>query len=151
MFSRDLVGDPGPADRPSDVEPVLLSQPDFAQAVRAALRDVRRPEALGRNPLVRSALVLGRTSAGDPADLLATLVRRAVERLADNERDHKLYRVLDRSYLRPAVTQERAAVLLDLPLSTYKRHLQRGVDRVIADLWSQELGTPEPGSPMTQE
>jgi DNA-directed RNA polymerase specialized sigma24 family protein len=69
-------------------------------------------------------------------------VRRAVQRLADNERDQKLYRALDRTYLRPAATQERAAELLGLPLSTYKRHLARGVDRVIDDLWRQELGEP---------
>jgi hypothetical protein len=139
MFDRDLAGDPGPSHRPARVEPVLLSEPDFAQGVRAALRDLRRPDALARNPLVRSALVLDRARNGDATEQLATLVRRTVERLADDERDHKLYRVLDRTYLRPAPTQERAAELLDLPLSTYKRQLSRGVERVIADLWHQEL------------
>lgn len=139
MFDRDLAGDAGPMDRPATVEPVLLSEPDFAQSVRAALRDLRRPEALAGNPLVRSALVLGAAQDRTATELLASLVRRTVERLADDERDHKLYRVLDRTYLRPAATQERAAELLDLPLSTYKRHLNRGIDRVIAELWHQEL------------
>ncbi|GAB2658930.1 AAA family ATPase [Kribbella swartbergensis] len=139
MFDRDLAGDPGPSHQPARAEPVLLSQADFAQGVRAALRDLRRPDALARNPLVRSALVLERAQDGDATEQLAALVRRTVERLADDERDHKLYRVLDRTYLRPAPTQERAAELLDLPLSTYKRHLSRGVERVIADLWHQEL------------
>jgi hypothetical protein len=139
MFDRDRAGDPGPIDGP-DLEPLLLSQPDFGQAVRSALRDLRRRDALARNPLTRSALVLGQASGGDPVDLLIGAVRRAVERLADDERDQKLHRVLDRTYLRPAATQERAAELLGLPLSTYKRHLNRGVERVIADLWRQELG-----------
>ncbi|WP_350277088.1 hypothetical protein [Kribbella sp. HUAS MG21] len=141
MFERDLAGDPGPPDRRT-AEPLLLSEPDFAQAVRAALRDLPHRDALARNPLTRSPLVLAK--AGDPASQLADLVRRTVERLAANEREHKLYRALDRTYVRPAATQERAAELLGLPLSTYKRHLARGVDRVIADLWRQELDESEP-------
>jgi hypothetical protein len=139
MLDRDRAGDPGPIDV-LDLEPLLLSQPDFGQAVRSALRDLRRRDALARNPLTRSALVLGQASGSDPVDLLIGAVRRAVERLADDERDQKLHRVLDRTYLRPAATQERAAELLGLPLSTYKRHLNRGVERVIADLWRKELG-----------
>jgi len=118
-----------------------LSQPEFARAVREALRDLHHPEALALNPLARSPLVLAGAAGGDPADLLATLIRRTVERLEHDRRDQKLYRVLDRTYVRPAATQEQAAELLDLPLSTYKRHLKRGIDRVIADLWHQELGT----------
>jgi hypothetical protein len=136
MFERDLAGDPGPPVSRA-AEPLLLSEPDFGQAIRAALRDLHRRDALARNPLTRSPLVLA--TEGDPADRLAGLVRRTVERLADNEREHKLYRVLDRTYIRPAPTQERAAELLGLPLSTYKRHLARAVDRVIAELWQQEL------------
>jgi hypothetical protein len=141
MFDRDLAGDPGPAQPTTDAVPVLLSQPEFARAVREALRDLHHPEALALNPLARSPLVLAGAAGGDPADLLATLIRRTVERLEHDRRDQKLYRVLDRTYVRPAATQEQAAELLDLPLSTYKRHLKRGIDRVIADLWHQELGT----------
>ena len=139
MFERDRAGDPGPVDHPRP-DPLLLSEPDFREAVRAALRDLHRRSALAHNPLVRSTLVA--SNVPPPADQLARLVRRAVQRLADNERDQKLYRALDRTYLRPAATQERAAELLGLPLSTYKRHLARGVDRVIDDLWRQELGEP---------
>ncbi|TDO29816.1 hypothetical protein EV643_14414 [Kribbella sp. VKM Ac-2527] len=140
MFDRDLAGDPGPAQPPPDAVPVLLSQPEFARAVREALRDLRHPETLARNSLVRSPLVLANAAGREPADVLATLVRRAVERLEDEGRDQKLYRVLDRTYVRPAATQEQAAEVLDLPLSTYKRHLKRGIDRVVADLWHKELG-----------
>ncbi|TDD14568.1 ATP-binding protein [Kribbella turkmenica] len=143
MFDRDLAGEPAPLDRPG-AEPVLLSEPDFGLAVRAALRDLHRRDALSRNPLTRSALIRGHGGPGDPADLLGAVVRRAVGRLADTERDQKLHRALDRTYLRPAATQERAAELLGLPLSTFKRHLNRGVERVAADLWRQELET-EPG------
>jgi hypothetical protein len=139
MFDRDLAGDPGETGEPR-TEPVLLSEPGFGQAVRDALRDLHHPDALARNPLTRSALILRQASDGDPVESLGRVVRSAVERLAGNERDQKLHRVLDRTYLRPAATRERAAEVLGLPLSTYKRQLQRAVERVIADLWRQELG-----------
>ncbi|WP_274522748.1 hypothetical protein [Saccharothrix sp. ALI-22-I] len=41
--------------------------------------------------------------------------------------------------MHPAASQEAAAETLGLPLSTYKRHLKRGVDRVVADLWHREM------------
>ena len=46
-------------------------------------------------------------------------------------RGEKLARALDRTYLRPAPTQEAAAELLGLPFSTYRGHLTRGVERVV--------------------
>lgn len=54
----------------------------------------------------------------------------AVEQLRSHPRDEKLHRALDRTYLRPAATQELAAELLDLPFSTYRRHLTHGIARV---------------------
>ena len=48
-------------------------------------------------------------------------------------------RALERTYLRPAPTQEAAAELLDLPFSTYRGHLTRGVERVVDWLWQREL------------
>jgi hypothetical protein len=38
------------------------------------------------------------------------------------------YKVLDRTYLHPAPSQEKAAELLDLPFSTYRRYRDRGVE-----------------------
>jgi hypothetical protein len=50
----------------------------------------------------------------------------------------------ERTYVRPAATQERAAAALGLPFSTYRRHLTQGVDRVVAWLWDREVyGTSE--------
>jgi hypothetical protein len=46
---------------------------------------------------------------------------------------------LERTYVRPAATQERAAAALGLPFSTYRRHLTQGMDRVVAWLWDQEV------------
>jgi hypothetical protein len=65
---------------------------------------------------------------------LATVLRDAVDGLAE-----KYQRAVDRTFVRPAGTQEKAAEVLDLPFSTYRRHLTRGVDAVIAALWDREL------------
>jgi hypothetical protein len=88
-----------------------------------------------------------------PARALATLLREAAALLAADPRDDKLLRAVDRTYLRPATTQERAAELLGLPFSTYRRHLTQGVARIVADLWERELygsgpstGEQEPSS-----
>lgn len=129
--------------------PLLLNQPEFAQAVRDALRQFARPEALYHSPLLRSRLVIDQ-SAGDPSEvgeanrasrtaILQSRLREATELLQASPRDEKLYRVLHRTYLQPALTQEQAAELLDLPFSTYRRHLKAGVARVIEILWQREM------------
>ena len=140
ITERALTQDLTPS-RPT-VQPALLvlSQPEFDQAVRQALRDLRRPDLLSRNPLLRSRLVHGRAGEEEPgAAALEALVCAAVEVLRERPRDDKLWRAVERTYLRPAATQERAAAALGLPFSTYRRHLTQGVDRVVAWLWDQEV------------
>jgi AAA ATPase domain len=127
---------------PPTVQPPLLvlSQPEFDQAARQALRDLRRPDLLARNPLLRTRLVRDRSGDEEPsAPVLEALVCAAVETLGEHPRDDKLLRAVERTYVRPAATQERAAAALGLPFSTYRRHLTRGVDRVVAWLWDQEV------------
>lgn len=123
-------------------EPVVLplAEDEFVDAVRQALRDLDRADLLARNPLLRSRLLVERAGDGEPdAALLAEVLREAARSLARHPRDDKLLRALDRTYLRPAPTQERAAVLLGLPFSTYRRHLTAAVSRVAAWLWDREL------------
>jgi hypothetical protein len=120
---------------------VVLSQEAFTAAVRDALRDFHRPDALRRNPLLRSRLVTARAGVDTDDQKLAALralVQQTIAAFEHAPRDAKLYRALDRTYLRPAPTQERAAELLDLPWSTYRRHLSAGVGRVVDALWRQE-------------
>jgi hypothetical protein len=50
------------------------------------------------------------------------------------------YRALHRTYLDPAPSQERAAALLGLPFSTYRRHLKGGIMQVVEILWQREIG-----------
>jgi DNA-directed RNA polymerase specialized sigma24 family protein len=110
---------------------VALSQPEFAAAARQALRDLHRPDALAANPLQRARMAHGAS--------LAELIEQAVGALRADARDAKLARAVERTYLRPAPTQEAAADVLGLPFSTYRRHLTRGVERVVDWLWHREL------------
>jgi len=64
----------------------------------------------------------------------------SLETLQANPRDGKLFRALERTYFKPAPTQEAAAELLDLPFSTYRRHLTAGIQRLTELLWEREIG-----------
>ncbi|HRF46514.1 MAG TPA: ATP-binding protein [Anaerolineales bacterium] len=123
---------------------LVLSADDFAQAVRAALRDSTAPDLLRGNPLLRSRLVLGRCwPASDElarSRALADLLRSTAETLLASPRDTRLYRALEATYFGSTITQEQAAERLDLPFSTYRRHLKAGVARLTEWLWQQELG-----------
>jgi hypothetical protein len=118
---------------------VVLSQPDFEAAVRQALRDFTRPEALTANLLLRSRVAAEHAGGAPTAATLQALLRQAAESLRANPRDEKLYRALHRTYLEPAATQELAAELLGLPFSTYRYHLAAGIARVTEWLWRREL------------
>jgi hypothetical protein len=137
---RALAQDLTPSPATAEPSLLVLSQPEFDDAVRQALRDLRRPELLARNPLLRTRLVRDRAGTGEPdAAVLEAVVCAAVERLGEHPRDDKLWRAVERTYVRPAATQERAAAALGLPFSTYRRHLTQGVDRVVAWLWDHEV------------
>ncbi|MBV9791869.1 MAG: ATP-binding protein [Chloroflexi bacterium] len=124
---------------------IVLSATEFASAVRQVLGHFSHPELLGDNPLLKSRLVV--EAAGAQADTqfrvaaLHTLVKSAVESLQASPREAKCYRALYHTYLHPAATQEQAAELLDLPFSTFRRHLKTGIARVIEILWQRELNT----------
>ena len=72
-------------------------------------------------------------------EALRELLGEAVDALRADPRGEKLVRALERTYLRPAPTQEAAAELLGLPFSTYRGHLTRGLERVVDWLWQREL------------
>jgi DNA-directed RNA polymerase specialized sigma24 family protein len=74
---------------------------------------------------------------------LRLLIRRAADALASHPKDEKHRRAVEMTYLRPAPTQEAAADRLGVPFSTYRRHLTRGVERIVEWLWEAELhGVP---------
>jgi hypothetical protein len=139
MFERDLLGEQASGPPEASVPTVTLARADFDAAVRRALRDLRRADLLAANPLTQSRMVLSTSGDRPPAQCLRERIQDAVGRLKEDPREEKLFRVLDRTFVRPAATQEKAAEVLDLPLSTYKRHLKAGVQRVADELWKREL------------
>lgn len=125
---------------------IVLDATQFAVAVREALRDLNSPDQLAQNQLMRSRLIsLPLTgNASDitpPVTTLQAILREAVESLnGPNPRRLRGYRALCHTYLTPAPTQEEAAQQLDLPFSTYRRHLAEGITAVADKLWRKEIG-----------
>jgi hypothetical protein len=140
---QEVGATPVPAP-PVDRSGVLvLGEPEFAAAVKRALRDHSRPDRLRQNPLLRCRLVTSRAAETAPvaarvAELRRLLEEAAVDALA-TEPDQRLQRVLVRAYLSPAPSLERAAEVLDLPSSTFRRLLGTATGRVTAILWQREL------------
>lgn len=118
---------------------IVLSEPQFHDAVRQALRNYHRPDALATNPLIRSRLIAEHAGEDPNAATLQTLIREAAEALLANRKDERLYRAIYRTYFAPAETQELAAEALGLPFSTYRYHLATGIQRVTDSLWQREL------------
>lgn len=133
---------------PQPVEQVIvLSEQEFSTAVQAALRDYSHPDILRHNPLLRSRLVLEEThSSASEAERIAalrSLMRQAAESMQASPRQAKFYSPLFYTYIQPAPTQEQAAELLNLPFSSFRRHLKSGITRMIEIMWSKEIGTPD--------
>jgi hypothetical protein len=140
LAAREMSGEPAAPEPPA-----VSGPPDraaFTAAVRTALREWGRPDRLATSPLL-SGRLLARAAGGRTAEALRTIVEEAAATLADAPRDRAAYRALHHTYLRPAGTQQAAADLLRLPMSTYRRHLSAGVDRLTEVLWHWE-STIEP-------
>ena len=124
---------------------IVLSRPDFEDALREAFKDLHRPDQLQDTPLLYSRVVT--SAVGPDADVperieaLRSLLEETAERLADDPRDEKYHRAVHRTYVQPAPTQEKAAEQLGVPFSTFRRHLNKGLERVADILWEREVGT----------
>jgi hypothetical protein len=79
------------------------------------------------------------SSSADRANLLRNILKEAAEQMQNSPKESRFFRVLHHTYFSPASTQEQAAELLDLPFSTYRRHLKTGLQRVTSVLWQKEL------------
>jgi hypothetical protein len=145
LAEREIAAEPLAVPPPVTAPLVVLGEKDFAAAIRDALRSFHSPKDLRANPLLRSRMVVERagTDADDSAgiDALRSLLEEAAESLQASPREAKGYRALHRTYLEPAPSQERAAELLGLPFSTYRRHLKGGITRVVEILWQKEIGS----------
>lgn len=124
---------------PHTPQPVALSEPEFAEAVRQALRDVRRPDLLAQNPLLRSRCVRDYADSEPTPATLQALLRAGADALTATPKLQKLYKVLWHTFFEPAPTQEAAAELLDLPFSTYRYQLGKAVEQLTGWLWQREV------------
>ncbi|MFZ1754398.1 MAG: ATP-binding protein [Caldilineaceae bacterium] len=141
-LAPELVQPPKPAE-----QMVVLSQEEFVEAVNAALRGLARPDGLVGNPLLRSRLIIqataDQTTVPERASVLRDWLVEMVEALNAAPKDVKLYRAVYHTYVQPAPTQELAAELLDVPFSSYRRHLRNGMERIAEMLWRREVGASE--------
>ncbi|MFG1608697.1 AAA family ATPase [Actinoplanes sp. NPDC049265] len=111
---------------------LALSEPEFSDAVRAALRDLHVPARLRANPLLRSRVARDH-------DGLRELVDSAAATLPETLRE-----IVDRTFLRPVTPQERVAESLHLSFSTYRRHRDRAVAHIVDWMWEREVYAAEP-------
>ena len=139
MGEREATGGTGPPP-PELLRPPPLGRAEFDLAVRRALPGLHRPQRLTGSPLLGTKLAAG----GSPRALRAA-VDAAVATLAARPRGEGLAAVLNRTYLRPAPTQEAAAEVLGLPFSTYRRHLTRAIGELTDLLWEVEVGAGRSG------
>ncbi len=123
----------------------VLNKSEFEAALREALKFLDRPEALLNNPLLHSRVVEEsirgvEATAKVRAFVLLSLIRETASGLQGHPKRARGYRALLHTYLSPVATQEKAAELLDLPFSTYRRHLAEGIALLTETLWLQESG-----------
>jgi len=145
LAERELDAEAKPEAAVNPAESVvILDAAHFADAVRDALRDFADQNALRGNPLLQSRLVLRRCgndkSQAMRIRVVQILLQEGAAFLQRTPKLAKAHRALHHTYFEPAPTQEQAAELLDLPFSTYRRHLKTGLDALIAQLWQQEVG-----------
>jgi TolB-like protein len=134
--------EPEPAPPPAAPLPAAsgLAYPDFAAAVKDALRDVHSPDLLARNPLLRHGI--GNLGGSAGPQKLKALLAETVSTLFANPRDEKLRQVLELTYCQPGLKQEAVADRLSLSFGTYRRHLTTARDRLVRWLWESSRDAP---------
>ena len=137
LGERELTGETGPAPEHLLLPPPL-SREQFLESLRQALHDLHQPDRLRANALMGSRLAMDLDGVS-PTRLLGTILA-GIEQVAREPRGESSGRVLDRTYVHAAPTQEAAAAVLDLPFSTYRRHLARAHERLTDLLWAVEIG-----------
>jgi hypothetical protein len=116
----------------------LLTRSDFESAVKDALRHYTRTDLLTGNALLHAQLLTQSDLDTAAPSALRRLMAESAESLFANERDRRLYRVLDLTYFNPAPKQEAAAERLGMSFSTYRRQLATAVGRLTDWLWQHE-------------
>ncbi len=115
-----------------------LAQPEFQAAVRDCLRHFSRPALLAASVLLNTRLAGSAATAPERIEHLRRELQEAARQLQVDPRDGKLHRAIWHTYFEPLATQEAVAERLGLPFSTYRHHLARAIDRIVATLWRRE-------------
>ncbi len=137
MGARELASElPPSAPAPDTI--IILSESDFAVAVKDALRQLNDGVALQNNPLLKTHLCRTKKSV-DPITDLQNRIKNSIDELQYTPRQRKLYRALYHTYIQPAASQELAAEIVDVPFSSFRRHLTQGINHVITALWQQTI------------
>jgi hypothetical protein len=80
----------------------LLTRSDFENAVKEALRHYTRTDLLTGNALLHAQALTRSASGAATPSALRTVIAESAKALFVNERDQRLYRVLDLTYFNPA-------------------------------------------------
>lgn len=143
LAQRELTTRSFTATTAAEPQLFVLSETEFFKAVQEALRDYTQPDRLRLNPLLQSRVVVERVEKaedlGERVGILQSLIRETLTTFQKSPRRNKLYRAIMQTYIQPAATQEQAAEYLDLPFSTYRRHLKAGIGQIAASLWQLEI------------
>jgi hypothetical protein len=125
------------AQREDSAATMALDREEFVRAVKDALRSLGHAEGLRDSPLLDTGLVPGGLEDSERVAALREAIADAAAELEASPRDRRAFRALHHAYLRPAATQQDAADLLDLPMSTFRRHLAEGIARLTDLLWQR--------------
>ncbi len=116
---------------------------EFALTVQNALRWYGNDDALASTRLLATSMVSTRCKGSTNIDArvaaMRALLLEAVASLASPPKRAKYKRAVERTYIVGTLTQEQAAEQLDLPLSTYRRHLKVGLGLMVDFLWRRNV------------
>ncbi len=140
----DRIPQVGVSAPPEPVAPtVVLSESDFADAIRETLYQHARPHKLRNSPLLHSRLVNSTVASDADEDRriesLCALVSEAARVLGESPREEPYFNAIHAACLKPAPTHALAAERIGVPFSTFRRHLGRGIDHVARELWLREI------------
>lgn len=124
--------------------PVLpqLSAELFADAVHDALEHYHETHELQTNPLLSSRMIAQRAGPDAKPSLRLTALRDLItetnEKLGAVSKTAKCSKILHRTYIEPARSQQFAAEALGMGYSTYRRQLAAARELFTAELWQLE-------------
>ena len=142
LAERTPLAIASPTKLPATPQLVVLSEADFGDAAQDAIKGLTHPSRLLTSDLLYSRLVADRVDSeaddAERAQALDALVRETIASVEHIQKGERYHAALETMFIRPAPSQAIAAERLDLPFSTFRRHLARGIELVVDALWAME-------------